>query len=275
MYRSASPIAWFDDEQAETVHRFGPVKPNRIAMWPLAAFAIRAGTMNGDTRPGPFSSSTLCWVSRVSMPPIPVAKITPARSEGTSGWPASSQARAADETPKWTKRSVRRISFGSSHGDGSNPGTSPATLTGRSSVSNAVINRIPLRPDVSPVQKSSTPVPTGVTGPIPVTTTRSLIASGRSELLLHQRHGLSDGLDPFHLFLGDVDAPLLLEGEHRLDEVERVGVQILGETGVGHDLSLVDRELLGEDLADPRLDLCLVHPSSCVLSACPFGSVLG
>ena len=31
------------------------------------------------------------------------------------------------------------------------------------------------RPDVIPAQKSSTPVPTGVTGPIPVTTTRSPI----------------------------------------------------------------------------------------------------
>ena len=99
MYRSASPIAWFDEEQAETVHRFGPVKPNRIAMWPLAAFAIRAGTMNGETRPGPFSRSTRCCASSVWMPPMPVAKITPARSEGTSGWPASSQASAAEETP--------------------------------------------------------------------------------------------------------------------------------------------------------------------------------
>ena len=99
MYRIASPIAWLDDEQAETVHRFGPVKPNRMAMWPAAAFAMSAGTMNGDTRPGPFSSSTRCAASRVWMPPIPVAKITPARSDGTSGSPASSHARAADETP--------------------------------------------------------------------------------------------------------------------------------------------------------------------------------
>ncbi len=55
--------------------------------------------MNGDTRPGPFSRSTLCWVSRVWMPPIPVANTTPARSDGTSGVPASSHASAADETP--------------------------------------------------------------------------------------------------------------------------------------------------------------------------------
>ena len=98
MYRIASPIAWFEEEHAETVQRFGPVKPNRMAMWPLAAFAMSAGTMKGETRPGPFSSSTTCWASRVWMPPMPVAKTTPARSDGTSGAPASSHASAAEET---------------------------------------------------------------------------------------------------------------------------------------------------------------------------------
>ena len=53
-----------------------------------------------------------------------------------------------------------------------NPGTSPATLTGRSVVSNCEMRRTPLRPDVMPAQKSSTPMPTGATGPMPVTTTR-------------------------------------------------------------------------------------------------------
>ena len=86
--------------------------------------------------------------------------------------------------------------------------------------------------------------------------------------MLDQRDGLSDRLDPFHLFLGDVDVPFLLEGEHGLDEVERIGVQILGEASVGDDLGLVDRELLGKDLTDQRLDLCLVHPSSCFLVPC-------
>ena len=36
---------------------------------------------------------------------------------------------------------------------------------------NRAISRTPFRPVVSPVQNSSTPVPTGVTGPIPVMTT--------------------------------------------------------------------------------------------------------
>src|SRR5262245_19215580 len=125
---------------------------------------------------------------------------------------------------------------------------------------------MPWRPVVSPVQNSSRPVPTGVTGPMPVTTTRSPMPSLRgSELLLDEGDGLSDRLDALHLLLGDVDAPLLLEGEHRLHEVEPVRVQVLGEPGVGHDLRLVDGQLLGEHLSDPSLDLCLVHPSSYVL----------
>jgi hypothetical protein len=54
---------------------------------------------------------------------------------------------------------------------GSNPSTSPATVTGRSPMGNRVMVRTPLRPLVRPRQKSSTPMPTGVTGPSPVMTT--------------------------------------------------------------------------------------------------------
>jgi hypothetical protein len=68
------------------------VNPNFIARCPAAAFAINAGTMNGETRPGPFSSRTLCWMSSVSIPPMPVPNTMPPRCEGTSGDPASSQA---------------------------------------------------------------------------------------------------------------------------------------------------------------------------------------
>jgi hypothetical protein len=78
------------------VQKFGPVNPKSIAMWPAAALAMSAGTMNGETRFGPFSSSTLCWLRSHSIPPIPVAKTIPARSEGTSGLPESSQASLAE-----------------------------------------------------------------------------------------------------------------------------------------------------------------------------------
>jgi hypothetical protein len=96
----------------------------------------------------------------------------PPRSETISGWAASSHASWVAPNANWTNRSVRRASFVSRYVAGSKPSTSPATLTARSSVGNCVIPRTPLRPEVIPAQKSSTPIPTGVTAPMPVITTR-------------------------------------------------------------------------------------------------------
>src|SRR5438045_9714744 len=103
----------------------------------------------------------------------------------------------------------------------------------------------------------------GVTGPMPVTTTRrrsSIATSGHPQLGRHQINRLADGLHRFHLILGDLDAPLLLEGQDGLDEVERVRVKILRETRVRDDLGLVHGQLLGQDLANPAFDLGTVHP---------------
>src|SRR5206468_7974795 len=188
----------------------------------------------------------------------------PPRSETISGAAASAHASEADASAKWTYRSVRRASFVSRYADGSNPSTSPATLTDRSSVGNCVLRRTPFRPEVMPFQKSSTPVPTGVTGPIPVTTTRVrwLMVRSRPPRSADAERGrdegdrLADRLHRFHLFLRDLDAPLFFECEHGLDEVERIGVQVFLEPGVGDDLCLVHRELLGEHLLHPGLDLC-------------------
>src|SRR5436853_161468 len=83
-----------------------------------------------------------------------------------------------------------------------------------------------LRPEVNPAQNSSTPVPTGVTGPRPVTTTRRRsLGSAHPELRRDHVDGRADGLDLLHLVLGDLDVPFLLEGEHGLHQVERVGVE--------------------------------------------------
>src|SRR5438093_1454027 len=261
--RYPSPTAWAPDAHADTMQKFGPIKPNAIAMWPAAALAMSAGTMNGLTRPGPFSSRTLCWFNSHSIPPIPVANTTPPRSALISGFPASSQASLADAMEKWTNRSVRRASFTSSQLETSNPSTSPASFTGRSDASNRVIPWIPLRPEVAPAQKASTPMPIGVTGPMPVITT---LRSVDTELGGHELDGLPDGLHAVHLLLGDLDVPLLLEGQDGLHEVERVRVQVLREPRVGGHLALVDGQLLRQDLADPSLDLSLVHPSSLALS---------
>src|SRR3989304_1027865 len=118
---------------------------------------------------------------------------------------------------------------------------------------------MPFRPEVAPSQKSSTPMPIGVAGPMPVTTT---VRSADTELGGHQLDGLAHGLHAVHLILGDLDVPLLLEGEDGLHEVERVRVQVLGEPSVRRDLRLVDGQLLRQALSDPGPDLRLVHPSS-------------
>src|SRR6187401_771351 len=221
--RMASKIAWLLDEHAEIVAKFAPVRPNVIAMWPAGAFAISIGTMNGETRPGPLAFRTSYWFRSVSMPPIPVAKITPPRSDTICGSPASAHASLAAAMPNCEKRSVRRASFRSRWSSGSKS-TSPATVTGRSSIGNREIVRTPFRPLASPCQKSSTPVPTGVTGPSPVMTTlrRSSDATvlGAPELGHDHVDGLPDRLHALHLVLGDLDAPLLLEREHRFHQVE-------------------------------------------------------
>ena len=93
--------------------KFAPVRPNVIAMCPAGAFAISIGTMNGDTRPGPLVFSTSYAFRSVSMPPIPVAKITPPRSATICGSPASAHASLAAATPNCVKRSVRRASLAS------------------------------------------------------------------------------------------------------------------------------------------------------------------
>ncbi len=135
-----------------------------------------AGTVKAETRPGPRSASTLVWSSMDRRPPTPVETTTAARSGSTGGRPASSMASLAAATARWTARSVRLAALRSMYSTGSKSGTSPAILTGCSEASNSVTSRIPECPEARASQNRSRPTPTGVTGPIPVTTTdRSLM----------------------------------------------------------------------------------------------------
>src|SRR5437867_12852141 len=59
--------------------------------------------------------------------------------------------------------------------------------------------------------------------------------------------GLADGLNLLSVLVGDLDPELIFELHDQLDEVERVGVEILLERGLLRDLALVDTELLGQD----------------------------
>ena len=86
--------------------------------------------------------------------------------------PLSAMASLAAARAYCTKRSVLRISGFSSTVSGSKPLTSAASLALYSAVSNRVTGPMPFFPASSPSQKAGTLLPTGVSAPIPVITTR-------------------------------------------------------------------------------------------------------
>ena len=59
--------------------------------------------------------------------------------------------------------------------------------------------------------------------------------------------GLADGRDLLCVLVRDLDPELVLELHDQLDEVERVGVEILLERRFLCDVRLFDPELLGQD----------------------------
>jgi hypothetical protein len=71
--------------------------------------------------------------------------------------------------------------------------------------------------------------------------------------------GVLDGLDVLGLLVGNLDLELLLHGHHQLDDVERVGAEVLDEAGGGLDLVLGDAELLGDDALDLLLHVARRH----------------
>jgi hypothetical protein len=58
------------------------------------------------------------------------------------------------------------------------------------------------------------------------------------------------GPDLLGVFVRDVDLERLLEGEHELDQTERVGTEVVDEARLGFDVLLVDVELLPDDPFD-------------------------
>src|SRR6266705_786959 len=214
---------------------FGPVNPKAMATCPAEAFGMSIGTMKGLTRSAPLSRKTLCWLSRLPKPPMPVENMTPVRAWSTDGSPASRHASLAAASAKWTARSVRFASLGVIHGSVSKSWISPAIRTEKPAVSKLRIGPTPDRPAVSASQNGPTPTPTGVTGPMPVITMRrrAIELGGDPELGGHELDGLPDGLDALHLLFGDRHPELLLEGQHGLGQVEGVCVQVLLEPRLG------------------------------------------
>ena len=69
-----------------------------------------------------------------------------------------------------------------------------------------------------------------------------------------------DQVTPDAKFGDDLDAELFLERHDELDEVEAVGIEVLGEAGLPGHLGLVDREHLDRALLE-GVELCIITHS--------------
>src|ERR1043165_5339179 len=198
---------------------------------------IAEGMKNGEILRGPPSSSALCSRSIVVNPPMPDAMNTPTRG-ATSGVTCSRESSIANcdaAIAYWMKMSIFLTSFFSMNASGSKPFTSPAMRVANCDASNLVIVVTPLHPALSAFQFASVPLPSDDTRPMPVTTTRRVLAMS----LLFGLGVRFDVLDRFldagnllGILVGNLDAELLFEGHHQLHGIERVGAQIVDERGV-------------------------------------------
>src|SRR5690606_41393740 len=109
----ASMMAVDEVAQAETVEKFGPIKPYRIDIHPAAmstiTLGIKKGLILGVPSPRAYSI-TSCW--KVRNPPLPDPQITPTRvlSIASTSIPLSVMASADDASAYCTKGSILRIS---------------------------------------------------------------------------------------------------------------------------------------------------------------------
>src|SRR6185312_7670233 len=131
---------------------------------------------------------------------------------------------------------------------GSNPFTSQAKRTCCLAASNLVMGPAPDLPSSSALQVESTSVPTGVTSPRPVTTTRCTKLF--PDLFMEVRHGIADGAKLLRLFVQDIDVELLFECHDELDRVEAVGAEVFHEAGIVGQLLPLDAELFDDDILD-------------------------
>src|SRR5688500_2486459 len=130
-------------------------------------------------------------------------------------------------------------------------------------------------------QVASTPHPSGVTAPIPVTTTRRSSINravpgsegagwpGSADGLGEVAYRIAEGLDRLGCVIGDFDREFFFERHHQLDLVERVSAQIVNEARLVDDLLRNDVQMLDDDFADAVSDIAHVLTS---LIAVWFGS---
>src|SRR5438105_2500429 len=101
-------------------------------------------------------------------------------------------------------------------------------------------------------------MPTGVTSPSPVMTTRSMGTACLSlflGVLLDVVNRVLDGADLLRVLVRDVDLEGLFEREHELDQSERVRAKVFDERRLRLDVLLLDVELLLDDALDLARDV--------------------
>jgi len=113
MTRMASMMAPEPEAQAVTTELEGPVRPKRIATWPLAMLAMTLGMKKGLMRIAPRSARISDCCSQLHRPPTPLPTQVPACSPRTSSSlrPASAMASSLPMRAYCTKRSRRRASL--------------------------------------------------------------------------------------------------------------------------------------------------------------------
>src|ERR1019366_5004369 len=220
--------------------------------WPAARFAMMPGMEYGLTLVGPLAIKVSLVFSSVNRPPSPTPTKHPARSRSWSVISSLASLTAMEAAPSASsvKRSISLSFFRSMKRVGSQPLTSPAMRTRKAEQSNSEMGPMPLCPASSALQDSAVPMPTGVTRPMPVMTTRSIGDALLLSVLLDVVDGVLDGADLLRVFVRDVDLESLFERQHELHQAERVGTQVVDEARLGLDVLLVDVELLLDDALD-------------------------
>ncbi len=122
----------------------------------------------------PFSFALSELSQNVMIPPMPVPITPPTRAlnSSSSGSFASAIASRAATKANCVKRSIRRASLRPISSSGLKSLTSAAMRASKRPASKAVIGATPDSPAIRRLQNSSRVLPTGVTAPSPVTTTR-------------------------------------------------------------------------------------------------------
>ena len=152
------------------------MSPKRRLTFAAAMLGSIIGIKKGLIRIPPRLKSVREFASVSGKPPLPLPMTTPMRSSSSADRlsAASSIASAAAATAVCEKRAMRLASRRSMYLPGSKSGISPATLQGYSVGSARVMGPMPDLPLTRLAQYSSIESPSGVTAPMPVTTTRLL-----------------------------------------------------------------------------------------------------